>query len=112
MSIPTFVISTSADSQLYFTLRAANNEVILTSETYTSASSVRTGTESVRTHAPYATNSVKHTSRTGEPYFVLRAVNHEVVGTSEMYSSAQARDTGIEAVQRAAPSAEVVHTRG
>jgi len=39
---------------------------------------------------------------------VLKAGNHEVIGTSEMYSSTSARDGGIEAVQRAAADATIV----
>jgi uncharacterized protein len=51
------------------------------------------------------------TSVANEPYFTLQAANHEVVGTSEMYSSKQARENGIDAVKRAASSAEVVDGR-
>ncbi len=50
----------------------------------------------------------KKTSTNGSPYFVLKAGNHEVIGTSEMYSSTSARDGGIEAVQRAAADAAIV----
>lgn len=33
-------------------------------------------------------------------YFVLKADNHEVIATSEMYSSKQAAQTGIASVQK------------
>ncbi len=56
-------------------------------------------------------NFKRLTSVKGEPYFTLEAANHKVVGVSEMYSSAQARETGIEAVKRVAPGAEVVDER-
>ena len=46
-----------------------------------------------------------------EPYFTLEAANNKLVSTSEMYSSAQARDNGIDAVKRVAPHAEVVDGR-
>ena len=51
---------------------------------------------------------VKRESKRSEPYFVLRAKNNEVIGNSEMYSSTQARDKGIEAVKRVGASAKVV----
>lgn len=35
-----------------------------------------------------------------EYYFVLKADNHEVIATSEMYSSKQAAETGIASVQK------------
>ena len=43
----------------------------------------------------------------GQPMFNLKAPNHEVIGTSESYSGAEARDAGIEAVKRDAPEAPV-----
>jgi uncharacterized protein len=107
----TFVIQTSSDLQTYFTLRAANNEVILTSELYRAVDNAHQGIESVRKHAPSDTHYVKRESTAGEAYFVLRAANHQVIGTSEMYASKQVRDKGIEAVKAAAPTAIVVDRR-
>ena len=43
----------------------------------------------------------------GKPYFVLKAGNHEVIGTSEMYESEAARDNGINSVKNNAPEATV-----
>jgi uncharacterized protein YegP (UPF0339 family) len=111
MPNPTFVIQTSSDFQTYFTLRAANNEVILTSELYRAVDSAHSGIESVRQHAPSDANYVKRDSAAGEAYFVLRAANNQVIGTSEMYASKQMRDKGIEAVQAAAPTAVVEDRR-
>jgi uncharacterized protein YegP (UPF0339 family) len=45
---------------------------------------------------------------TGSPYFSLKAANGYIIGTSETYSSAYARDAGIEAVKRVAPSAMIL----
>ncbi|MEG3112124.1 YegP family protein [Pantoea sp. T14] len=39
-----------------------------------------------------------------EYYFVLKADNNEVIATSEMYSSKQAAQRGIAAVQNNGPS--------
>jgi uncharacterized protein len=110
-SKPSFVIHNSRDNQLYFTLRAPNHEVILTSETYQSLSALKNGIESVRIHAPETAHFVLRASRAGEPYFVLRAANHEVLGTSEMYSSRNACEAGIASVGLNAPIAEIVDRR-
>ncbi len=40
--------------------------------------------------------------------FNLLAANHQVIGTSELYESASARDNGIESVKKNAPGADVV----
>lgn len=108
---PTFVILTSDNQQLYFTLRASNHEVVLTSETYTSLSAAKSGIEAVRTAAQSPSNFKPMVSRKEVPYFVLRSANHEVIGTSEMYSTNAKRDAGIVACQRAAREAVVVDGR-
>jgi uncharacterized protein YegP (UPF0339 family) len=49
----------------------------------------------------------KKDNKAGAPYFNLKAGNHEVIGTSEAYSSASARDHGIESVKKNAPDATI-----
>ena len=46
-------------------------------------------------------------SSASQPYFVLKAANGQVIGTSEMYSSEAARDSGIASVQSNSPSTTV-----
>ena len=82
-----FLIQRSEDGQVYFTLRASNYEVVLTSETYTKADAAYDGIEAVRRSAGSRANFKPQWSRKEEPYFVLVSANHEVIGTSEMYSS-------------------------
>lgn len=106
-----FLIQNSKDGQIYFTLRASNHEVVLTSETYTTLAAANNGIAAVRTAAQLPSNFKVMLSRREEPYFVLRSANHEIIGTSEMYSSTAARDEGITACQRAAREAVVVDRR-
>jgi uncharacterized protein YegP (UPF0339 family) len=47
-------------------------------------------------------------SKKGEPYFVLKAGNGEVIGRSETYSSDSACKNGIQSVMKNAPDAELV----
>jgi hypothetical protein len=110
MSFPGFEIrrSTSEDQPYYFVLRSkGNGEVILTSEMYTSKQGCAHGIASVKKHAPEDKYYEKRTSTSDQPYFVLKASNGEIIGKSEMYSSTQNRDKGIEAVKRDAPVAGV-----
>ncbi len=53
-NIEQFEINESDDGQFYFTLKAANNEIIATSEMYTSKQNCQNGIESVKTNAPNA----------------------------------------------------------
>ena len=39
--------------------------------------------------------------------FNLKAANHQVIGTSESYTTTAARDNGIESVKTNAPDAKV-----
>lgn len=104
----TFVVEKTAANQFKFNLRAGNNEVILTSEQYASRTGVENGIESVRKNAPDDGRYERLTAKNGNPYFVLKARNGEIVGVSEMYSSASAMENGIESVKTNAPTAKVV----
>ncbi len=53
-NIEQFEINKSEDGQFYFTLKAANEEIIATSEMYTSKQNCQNGIESVKTNAPNA----------------------------------------------------------
>ncbi len=108
MPIPHFELKRSLDDQFMFNLIAANGEIILTSERYTTKAKAQTGIESVRVNAGEETRFERRLATNGSPFFVLRAANHEVVGTSELYSSSQARDQGIKAVKDVAPQANIV----
>jgi len=88
------------DEPYHWVLKAANHEVILTSENYVNKHGALNGIESVRNNCEDDGNYQRLNAKDGSPYFNLRAKNHEVIGTSEMYSSKQARDNGIESVKK------------
>ena len=58
-------------------------------------------------------NSVVETAYThsdasdGRFYFNLKAANHQIIGTSQMYKDAAGRDNGIKSVQTNGPSTTV-----
>lgn len=90
-----------------FTLHAANHEIILTSQSYESLASAEAGIASVQKNGPLAESFEKKTSSANQPYFVLKAGNGQVIGTSEMYSSEAGRDNGIASVQANSPTTDV-----
>ena len=63
--------------------------------------------KSVKTNAPNDARYDRKTSANGKVYFVLKAANGEIIGTSEMYSSESVRDNGIESVKTNAPDAGI-----
>lgn len=93
--------------QFSWVLKAGNNEVILSSEMYQTRAAAENGIESVRKNAPVDRNYERKTSTDGRFYFTLKAANHEVIGTSQMYASDGNRDTGIESVKSNGPTAKV-----
>lgn len=94
-----FELSKSKDGQFRFVLKAGNGEIILTSELYRSLSSAKKGIASVQKNSGNDKRFVQKTSSNGKPYFNLRAGNHQVIGTSEMYSSESACANGIASVK-------------
>ena len=88
------------DQPYHWVLKAPNHEVILTSENYSSKHAALNGIESVQENCNLDKNYSKKTASDGSPYFTLHAKNSLVIGTSEMYSSNEARDNGIEAVKK------------
>ena len=90
-----------------FNLKAANHQVILTSQSYESKAAAEGGIESVRKNGGSDANFERKTATSGQPYFVLKAFNGQVIGTSEMYESEAARDNGIASVKTNSPSTEV-----
>ena len=90
-----------------FNLKAGNHETILTSQIYASKDGAKNGIASVQANAAQQDRYQRKTAADESPYFVLTATNGEVIGTSEMYSSASARDQGIESVQSNGPSTTI-----
>lgn len=91
-----------------FRLKAANGENILSGEGYTTKSACLTGIDSVRKNAPVDERYERNVNSAGKPYFNLKAGNHQIIGTSQAYSSDSSMENGIQSVKNNAPSAELV----
>ena len=102
-----FEIKTTANDRYMFNLKAANGQVILTSQSYASRQGALDGIDSVRRHCAENMNYERRTAADGSPYFVLVALNSVEIGRSEMYSSSDAMENGIASVKANAPEAAV-----
>ena len=107
-----FQIQKSSDGQFRFNLKASNGEIILTSELYKQKASALGGVDSVKKNALLDERYDRRKAKDGSPYFVLTAGNKEIVGKSEMYSSAAAMENGIASVKKNAPTATVEDLAG
>lgn len=107
-----FELKKAKDGQFMFNLKAANGQVILTSELYKTKSSAENGIESIRKNSAREGAFETKTNAKGEPYFILKASNGQEVGRSEYYSSASAMENGIASVKSNAPEAKVADLTG
>ena len=104
-----FVIKQAKDGQFYFSLKATNGQVILSSEMYTTLKACENGIASVKKNAPEEARYELKQSESGKFHFNLKAANHQVIGSSQMYQSEESAKNGIASVMNNAPEAEVVN---
>lgn len=106
MNYPKFIIRKSANDQYYFNLWSKGQEILLKSEMYTSKQNCKNGIESVRVNSQEDKNYEKRTSENSKHYFNLKSpANGQIIGTSNMYETASARDNAINETKRDAPIA-------
>lgn len=95
-----FALRKTDKGNFVFSLKAANGQIILTSQPYSDKRSAMNGIESARRNASDDANFERRTSSDGQPYFVLKAANAQIIGQSEMYSSKASMENGIASVKR------------
>ena len=102
-----FIALMGIDGHYYFNLLASNGSVIFSSAGYTSHTERDKGLHTVQDHAFDHLRYERRISKNGEYYFVMRTMDGEIIGTSQMYVSEASRDNAIEAVKNNARDAEV-----
>lgn len=102
-----YELTKSDKGQFSFVLKAGNNEVVLRSEQYESKATANNGIVSAQTNSPNDARYERKDASDGRPYFNLKAGNHQVIGTSQMYAGASSRDNGIASVKTNGPSTTV-----
>ena len=102
-----YELTSNDKGQFSFVLKAGNAEVILRSEQYESKKAAENGIVSVQKNSPDGARFDRKNASDGRQYFNLKAANHQVIGTSQMYKSAASRDKGIESVQTNGPTTTI-----
>lgn len=103
-----YVIERATNGEFFFNLKAGNGEKILTSETYKEKAGARKGIDSVKVNSAIEARYDRLAAAGGKFRFVLKAGNHEIIGTSQLYKTEEGRDNGIESVKENGPDSEVV----
>lgn len=102
-----YELTSNDKGQFSFVLKAGNAEVILRSEQYESKKAAENGITSVQKNSPDDARYDRKDASNGHPYFNLKAANHQIIGTSQMYKTAASRENGIESVKTNGPTSTV-----
>jgi uncharacterized protein len=94
-----FEMSKSKDGQFRFVLKAGNAETVLTSELYKSKRGAANGIASVQANCANEARYERKTASNGKAFFNLKAANHQVIGSSQMYATAASCESGIASVK-------------
>ena len=100
-----FTLKKTNKGNFVFNLKASNGQVILTSQPYADKRGALNGIDSARKNSGKDANFERRTAANGQPYFVLKAANTQIIGQSEMYSSKATMENGIASVMKNAPDA-------
>lgn len=93
-----FEIFKGLDSKYYFRLRAANGEIVIASQSYTTKTNAKKGVASIRTNGADAANFELVAAQNDQVYFVLRAANGKVIGHGETYVSESNAEAAVESI--------------
>lgn len=93
-----YEIKTGKNGKLHFNLLAANGEVVLTSQMYASRPGVVKAIASIQANSCDEARFEQLEGKKGKSYFVLKALNGRVIGTSQMYATPAACKKGIKSV--------------
>ena len=94
-----YELKLAKNGEYFFNLVAGNGQNILKSEMYSSRSAAENGIASVQANCGEDGQYECKESRSGKPYFVLKAKNHQVIGQSQMYESDSGCENGMESVK-------------
>lgn len=106
-----YELKQTKSGKFFFNLKAANHKVILTSETYESRAAALNGIKSVQKNGTNKANFESKTSKSNQPYFVLKAKNQQVIGQSQMYKTPEAAEKGVASVIANASSESIIEVK-
>jgi uncharacterized protein YegP (UPF0339 family)/chaperonin cofactor prefoldin len=99
MNIGSFVASKAKNGEDYFNLQSVDGHTLLRSEMYTTRAACYNGIESVRKNCQIDKRYDRKVSSNNKHYFNLKAINGQVIGTSDMFDSAEEMENIIGSVK-------------
>jgi len=107
MAHPEFQVTKGKDDKFYFNLTAKNGLVILSSQGYKGKDGCKNGIASVKKNSSNMKHFERKDSKAGQYYFVLKAANSKVIGKSQMYTTNDSSENGIESIKANARQATI-----
>lgn len=102
-----YKLQRSVNNQFFWNLHADNHEKILSSETYTTKGAAIGGISSCRENSSVDSQYTRFENPNRQHFFNLKAKNHEIIGKSEPYTSAQGRENGIASCKANGPNGRI-----
>jgi hypothetical protein len=102
-----FNVFKGLDGKYYFNLQAANGEIVLASQSYTTKSSAKKGVASIRTNGGDVANFEVRAAQNDQSYFVLKAANGKVIATGETYVSESNAEAAVESISALIASEQI-----
>lgn len=103
-----FTVFEGQNGLYYFNLKAANGEVVLSSQAYGTEADAMNATFAVTEVGTSSSNYEIKTSKDGGSYFNLKANNGEIIGSSETYYSTSNARRGRNQVIALLPSVDIL----
>jgi uncharacterized protein YegP (UPF0339 family) len=95
-------IKKTKDNKFVVNFVSANNKIVLSTQRYSSLGSARDGIEALITTGADRSRYIKKEAVNGQPYFVLKSPNGEIIGSGETYQKQAGADNGVQACSKVA----------
>lgn len=102
-----FELSKSKDDQFRFVLKSADDKTLLNSELYKAKASAENAIKSVQGNCIEDSRYECKEAANGKFFFNLKAANHQIIGTSPLYATAEARDAAIGSIKSDGATASI-----
>jgi uncharacterized protein len=102
------IFKSEKNGKFFFNLKAANGQIILSSQGYADKAGAKNGIASVQKNGSNPDNFETKVAANGKHHFNLLAANKQIIGSSQMYASKESMNNGIQSVMKAAENETVV----
>ena len=104
-----YTVNPVGSTEFHWSLRARDSQTMLSSQIYAGKADAELGIETCRMNSKDDARYERLTTRDERAYFVLKTADGELIGTSETYPNAAAREKGIVLCKESGPLATIAY---